>query len=194
MVCTWTNTSKYLKTVKDFDTPESVIKFCAKVKPTTKILAKIFFSDPKTEGNRASYRFFMQYIWSLEDFESMILLRLLTGSDIIIIENIEISFSAMEGLARRPIAHTCEIFANICADVKFAKLTSKLLWISRRVYKYIECWENWNRFHLKIIEIGLKLKKKEIIYFCHLHVLTLLSFKHVTFLSFKHILPFLFLL
>ena len=33
-------------------------------------------------------------------------LRLLTGSDMIIIENIEVSFSAMEGLARRPIAHT----------------------------------------------------------------------------------------
>ena len=30
MVCTWTNTLQYLKTLKDFDTPESVIKFYAK--------------------------------------------------------------------------------------------------------------------------------------------------------------------
>ena len=103
MVCTWTNALKYLKTLKDFDTPESVIKFYAKVKPTTKRLAKLFYSAPKTEGDRASYR----YKRSLEDFESMGLLRFLTGSDIIIIENIEVSFSAMEGLARRPIAHTC---------------------------------------------------------------------------------------
>ena len=62
MVYTWTNTLKYLKTLKDLDTPDSVIKFYAKVKPTTKKLAKLFYSDPKTEGNRASNRFFMQYI------------------------------------------------------------------------------------------------------------------------------------
>ena len=66
IVCTWTNALKYLKTLKDFDTPESVIKFYANVKPTT----KIFYSGSKTEGDRASYRFFMQYIRSLEDFES----------------------------------------------------------------------------------------------------------------------------
>ena len=107
MVCTWTNTSKYLKTIKDFDVPESVIKFYAKVKPATKRLAKLFYSDPKSEGDRTSYRFFMQFIRSLEDFESTILLQFLTVSDIIIIKNIEVSFSAMEGLARRPIAHTC---------------------------------------------------------------------------------------
>ena len=34
MTCTWTNTLKYLKTIKDFDIPESVIKFHAKAKPT----------------------------------------------------------------------------------------------------------------------------------------------------------------
>ena len=62
MVYTWTNTLKYLKTLKDFDAPENVIKFYAKVKPITKGLAKLFYSDPKTEGNRASYRFFMQFI------------------------------------------------------------------------------------------------------------------------------------
>ena len=67
---------------------------------------KLFYSDPKNERDRASYRFFMQYIRSL-GFESTKLLRFLTGSDIIIIENIEVSFSAMEGLARRPIANTC---------------------------------------------------------------------------------------
>ena len=49
----------------------------------------------------------MQYIGSLKDFESTKLLRFLTGSDIIITENIEVSFSATEGLGRRPIAHTC---------------------------------------------------------------------------------------
>ena len=137
---------------------------------------KLFYSDPKNERDRASYRFFMQYIRSL-GFESTKLLRFLTGSDIIIIENIEVSFSAMEGLARRPIANTC----------------APMLELPNSYRNFWECWEYWNRFHLKIIKIRLKLKK-EIIYFCHLHVLTLLSFKHVTFLSFKHILPFLFLI
>ena len=90
MISTWTNTLKYLKILKDLDTHESVIKFYAKVKTATKRLAKLFCFDPKTEGDRASYRFFMQYIRSLEDFESTKLLRFLTSSDIIIIENIEV--------------------------------------------------------------------------------------------------------
>ena len=130
IVCTWTNALKYLKTLKDFDTPESVIKFYANVKPTTKRLAKLFYSGSKTEGDRASYRFFMQYIRSLEDFESMKLLRFVTGCDIIIIENIEVSFSAMEGLARRLISHTCasmlelpNSYRNFCElRVEFASI------------------------------------------------------------------------
>ena len=118
MVCTWTNT---LKWGKDFDWHENVITFYAKVKPTTKRLRELFYSNPKTEGNRASYRFFMQYIRSLEDFESTKLLWFFTGSDTIIIENIEVPFSAMEGLARRPIIHTCapmlelpNSYRNVC--------------------------------------------------------------------------------
>ena len=107
MVCTWANTLKYLKTLKDSDTLGSIIRFCAKVKTTTKRLAKLCYSHPKGEGDIVSYRFFLQYIRSLEDFESTKLLRFLTGSDIIIIANIELPFSAMEGSARRPIAHTC---------------------------------------------------------------------------------------
>ena len=103
MVCTWTNTLKYTKTLKDFDTPESVIKFYAKIQTKTKGLAKLFYSDPTSEGDIAPYRFFIHYIRSLEDFESTKLLQFLTGSDKIIIKNIEVFFSAMEGIARRPM-------------------------------------------------------------------------------------------
>ena len=105
MVYTWTNTLRYLKTLKDFDTPESDIKFY--VKPITKRMVKRFYSDPKSEGDRASCLLFMYYIQSLEDFESTRLLWFLTGSDIIIIEKTEMSLNAMEGLARRPIIHIC---------------------------------------------------------------------------------------
>ena len=52
MVYIWTNTLRYLKTLKDFDTPESDIKFY--VKPITKRMVKRFYSDPKSEGDRAS--------------------------------------------------------------------------------------------------------------------------------------------
>ena len=105
MVFSWTNTLKYLKPLKDFDKLGSVITFYAEVKTKTKRLAKLCYSDPKSEGDRLPYRFFMQYIRNLEDFESTKLLRFLTCSDIIIIENIELSFSAMEGSPRRPIVH-----------------------------------------------------------------------------------------
>ena len=63
-VCTWTNTLKYFKSLKGFDAPESAIKFYAKVTPTKERLAKLFYSDPKSEEDRVSYRFFMQYVQS----------------------------------------------------------------------------------------------------------------------------------
>ena len=81
MVCTWRNTLNFPKTLQDFDSPEIVIKFYATVKPTPKRLAKLFYSDPKNEGEKASNRCFMQYIRSLEDFESTKLLQFLTGSE-----------------------------------------------------------------------------------------------------------------
>ena len=122
---------KNLKILKDFDKPESVINFYAKAKQTTKRLAKLFYSDPKSEEDRASYRFFMRYIRSLEHFESTKLLRFFTGSDIIIIENIEVSFRAMEGLQDDQLP----IHGRQCWSCQTHTKTS------RRVYKYIECWE-----------------------------------------------------
>ena len=129
----------------------------------------------------------MQYIRKVEDFESTKLLQFLMGSNIIIIKNIEVSFSPMKGSARQPISRTClpmlalpnsyrnfcelwEEFTNIlnarncpymCLNVGIAKLIAKLLWTLRKVYNYIECWEYWNWFHLEIIEIGLNLKKRK---------------------------------
>lgn len=34
-------------------------------------------------------------------------LRFVTGSDVICVTKVEVIFTALEGLARRPIAHTC---------------------------------------------------------------------------------------
>ena len=68
MVCTWTNTLKYIKSLKGFDAPESVIKFYAKVTPTKERLAKLFYSHPKSEENRVSYRFFYAICSKLRRF------------------------------------------------------------------------------------------------------------------------------
>ena len=121
VVCTWTNTLKYLKTLKYFDSPESVTKFYAKVKPTTKRLAKLFYSDPKNEEDRASYRFFMQYIRRLEDFELTKLLRFLTSSDIIIIEN---NRGVFQRNGRFSKVTNCPY---MCGNVRITKLLRKLL-------------------------------------------------------------------
>ena len=54
-----------------------------------------------------SHIYFMQYIRKVEDFESTKLLQFLMGSNIIIIKNVEVSFSPMKCSARQPIARTC---------------------------------------------------------------------------------------
>ena len=83
------------------------------------------------------------------------LLRFLTGSDIIIIENTEVSFCAMQGLARRPITHTCAPVLELPNSYRnFCELREEFTSI------LIECWKYGNQFHVKIVEVGLKLKRE----------------------------------
>ncbi|KAL2088710.1 hypothetical protein ACEWY4_015609 [Coilia grayii] len=76
-------------------------------KPTTKKVLKLLHACPSTQAENQSFRFLQQYIRGLDDVGLRRMLRFITRSDVVCVEQIDITFTSADGLARRPVAHTC---------------------------------------------------------------------------------------
>lgn len=76
-------------------------------KPTCSKVLKLIEASPETPAERQALGFLQQYIRGLDEVGLRRLLRFVTGSDIICVTKIEVIFTALEGLQRRPVAHTC---------------------------------------------------------------------------------------
>ena len=64
--------------------------------------------NPVTPAENQCLQLFEQYIKAQESKKSLDkLLRFMTGTDIICVGKIEVTFIKLVGLGRRPIAHTC---------------------------------------------------------------------------------------
>lgn len=66
---------------------------------TTSEKLKVLYKDKKPT--------LQQYIRGLDELGLRRMLRFVTGSDIICVTKIGVIFTALEGLERRPVAHTC---------------------------------------------------------------------------------------
>ena len=77
------------------------------LKPTTRKVLKMITASPATSADNQSLQFFHQYIRGLDEIGLRKLMRFLTGSDVICVKEIEVTFTSLEGLARRPVARTC---------------------------------------------------------------------------------------
>lgn len=76
-------------------------------KTTCRKVLKLIEASPETPAERQALGFLQQYIRGLDEVGLRRLLRFVTGSDIICVTKIEVIFTALEGLQRRPVAHTC---------------------------------------------------------------------------------------
>ena len=95
--------------------------FTSPEKPTPRKIIKILVSNPVTESERECLKFFERFIRGLESKQIGILMRFITCSEVIAVENIEVTFTQMEGTLRRPISHTCgpvlelpSTYSNFC--------------------------------------------------------------------------------
>ncbi len=77
------------------------------IKPTTRKVIKMITASPANSAENQSLRFLHQYIRGLDERGLQKLMRFLTGSDVICVKEIQVTFTSLEGLARRPVAHTC---------------------------------------------------------------------------------------
>lgn len=90
-----------------FVSTEHVLIMYENKKPTTKKLLKLLQASPSTQAETQSFRFLQQYIRGLDEVGLRRMLRFITGSDVICVDQIDIMFTSSDGLACRPIAHTC---------------------------------------------------------------------------------------
>lgn len=97
--------SHFLK--EAFVSPQAVLQMYEDKKPTTRKLLKLLDASPTTQAENQSFRFLQQYIRGLDDTGLRRMLRFVTGSDVICVKKVEILFTPLDGLARRPVAHTC---------------------------------------------------------------------------------------
>lgn len=63
-------------------------------------------SEPLTEAERQCLDFLKKYIRSLQGNSLPLFLQFVTGSDIVVCDYIEVTFTLLEGSARRPLSHT----------------------------------------------------------------------------------------
>ncbi|KAM7406967.1 hypothetical protein PAMA_002936 [Pampus argenteus] len=92
---------------KFFPSVQDMKKLYEDIKPTTRKMIKMITASPANSAENQSLRFLHQYIRGLDEIGLRKLMRFLTGSDIICVKEITVTFTSLEGLARRPIAHTC---------------------------------------------------------------------------------------
>lgn len=102
----WAPVFSVLKVFKGLNTIEELTKVYEERKPTPKKIIRLLEANPTTDAERNCLDHLKRHIRTLEGNVS-IFLRYVTGSDVITTSKIEITFTNLDGLSRRPVAHTC---------------------------------------------------------------------------------------
>lgn len=95
-----------LKDLDPFKTPDCITEYFSLKTPTTRKVVKSIQSNPSSDAERQCLDFLKKFIRSLDTSALGTFLKYTTGSDIMP-SSIVVSFTSMDGFARRPIAHTC---------------------------------------------------------------------------------------
>lgn len=102
----WAPLLAELKEYEHFKTPEAIVAFFSLKTPSARKVAKAIICNPISDAERQCLDFLKKFIRSLDASALGTFLKYTTGSDIMP-ESIVVSFTSMDGFARRPIAHTC---------------------------------------------------------------------------------------
>lgn len=103
----WAPILKVLKAFPDFQSIKDLENMYDVKRPTAKKFLKLIKSEPATDQERQCLDHLKKFIRSLQGSSLPLFLQFITGSDIISCPSIEVTFTVLEGVARRPVAHTC---------------------------------------------------------------------------------------
>lgn len=106
LIC-WTPIVNLLRQEDCFQTLEGLKQLYQNKRPTAKKIVKLFKVETSNDAERQSLDYLKRFVKSLEGPALAMFLHFCTGSDVITCDSIEISFTLLDGLQRRPIARTC---------------------------------------------------------------------------------------
>lgn len=95
-----------LKRYEPFKNPERIAEFLASKTPSARKVVRSIECSPSNDAERQCLDFLKKFIRSLDSPALCTFLKYTTGSDILP-DSIAVSFTSMDGFARRPIVHTC---------------------------------------------------------------------------------------
>ena len=102
--------SPILQSIKAYDCFQSAANLCAfyeEIKPTPKKVVKMLNASPTNDVERNTLEYLKRFIKSLGG-NVLAFLQFTTGASVILQgKQIDVSFTRLDGLSRRPIAHTC---------------------------------------------------------------------------------------
>ena len=87
--------------------PVNLKQFFEKKIPSGRKVSALFNATPTDPEEIQSFDHLKRYVKNLNIVDLTKLLRVMTGSDIIVVEKIDIVFTSLIGFNRRPIFHTC---------------------------------------------------------------------------------------
>ena len=88
-------------------TLEGVCDVYESLEPTTRKVLGMVSAFPISNAEQAALDYLKRFIRGLEISQLKSFLMFATGADVICVSTIQIEFTKLEGLGRRPIAHTC---------------------------------------------------------------------------------------
>ena len=98
---------------------------------TAKVLSMLSELSPSTPKEEVVLSYLRQYIGNMRQEELQIFLRFVTGSSVCTANPLVVTFNNLEGLARRPVAHTCgytlELSTSYASYSDFAQEFSSVL-------------------------------------------------------------------
>lgn len=119
-----------LKQFPEFSSLTGLEEFYSTKMPSAKKTVKVLQSRPENEAKSQCLDFLKKFIRFLDAAALGTFLKCTTGSDILP-ERLDVSFTSMDGVCRRPIAHTCgpllEIPRTYCNYSELAEEFTNLL-------------------------------------------------------------------
>ena len=108
MASCWQNVFTSLGKTKAFIDISSLNNLYRQLEPTAKKLITLWISDARDDSERDAFSYFKRFIRGLPEPDLGKLVKFITGSDLLTVPRINVTFIKYENeFSRRPIAHTC---------------------------------------------------------------------------------------
>ncbi|XP_053406772.1 uncharacterized protein LOC128559395 [Mercenaria mercenaria] len=92
---------------EEFPSVDMILSMYAKSEPTVPKVLALFSANPMSKEQNESFKYLQKFVRGRNKEQLRQLLRFLTGSDMLCVSQIDVSFVVRYGAGRVPTAHTC---------------------------------------------------------------------------------------